>query len=56
MENTRKKNDPFIKIRNSATGVGIPGAVIHVRNVTRTGKYTRRDQDIDHDVTSGKIV
>jgi hypothetical protein len=41
-------------IRNSATGVGIPGAAIHVRNVTRPGKYARRDQDIDHDVTSAR--
>jgi hypothetical protein len=41
-------------IRNAGTGAGIPGAVIHVRNVTRTAKYTRRDDDIDHDVTSAR--
>eukprot|EP00088_Acartia_fossae_P068856 TRINITY_DN882_c0_g1_i11.p1 TRINITY_DN882_c0_g1~~TRINITY_DN882_c0_g1_i11.p1 ORF type:complete len:482 (-),score=164.53 TRINITY_DN882_c0_g1_i11:530-1975(-) len=41
-------------IRNAATGAGIPGAIIHMRNVTRTAKYTRRDDDIDHDVTSAR--
>lgn len=41
-------------IRHAVTGNGIPGAAVHVRNVTRTAKYTRRDDDIDHDVTSAR--
>jgi len=41
-------------IRNAVTGSGIPGAAVHVRNVTRTSKYTRREDDIDHDVTSAR--
>jgi hypothetical protein len=33
--------------------MGIESAVVHVRNVTRNGKFLRRNDDIDHDVTSG---
>ncbi|XP_059098087.1 carboxypeptidase E-like [Tigriopus californicus] len=34
------------------TGHGIPNANIHVRNITRVGKYERRSTDIDHDIRS----
>merc|ERR1711976_395698 len=39
-------------IRDSLTGKGIPNAEVHVRNITRFGRFQRRDDDIDHDVTS----
>ncbi len=43
----------FWQITDAATQMGIEGAVVHVRNVTRNGKFLRRNDDIDHDVTSG---
>ena len=45
----------IIQIRDSDTGVGIAGAEIHVRNITRTAKAERMDADIKHDITSGKL-
>merc|ERR550532_1903900 len=39
-------------IRDAATGHGIAGAEIHVRNITRINRFNRMDADIKHDVTS----
>lgn len=39
-------------ITDAGTQKGIAGAVVHVRNVTRNGRLQRRNDDIDHDVTS----
>jgi len=42
-------------VRKAADGKPIPNAVIHVTNVTRIGKMLRRDDEINHDITSGKF-
>jgi len=39
-------------IRDAATGHGLGGAEIHVRNITRINRFNRMDADIKHDVTS----
>jgi len=39
-------------ITEAGTQMGIEGAIVHVRNVTRNGRFLRRNDDIDHDVTS----
>merc|ERR1711915_869976 len=41
-------------VRNAMTGLGIAGAEIHVRNITRMGKFSRMDADIKHDITSAR--
>merc|ERR1712098_171269 len=41
-------------ITDAATGKGIPGALVHVRNITRSDRFARRNDDIDHDVTSAR--
>merc|ERR1719245_892219 len=39
-------------VTDAATGKGIPGALVHVRNITRSDRFARRNDDIDHDITS----
>ena len=40
-------------VSDALTGRPVPNAVIHVKNITRVNKGgARRDDDIDHDVTS----
>merc|ERR1719382_319769 len=41
-------------VRDAATGEGLQGARLHVRNITREERFTRRNSDIDHDVTSAR--
>jgi carboxypeptidase E len=41
-------------ITDAETKKGIRGAVIHTRNITRTDRFNRRNDDIDHDVTSAR--
>jgi len=41
-------------VRDAMTGLGIAGAEIHVRNITRMGKFSRMDADIKHDITSAR--
>eukprot|EP00090_Calanus_glacialis_P034114 TRINITY_DN569_c0_g1_i1.p1 TRINITY_DN569_c0_g1~~TRINITY_DN569_c0_g1_i1.p1 ORF type:complete len:495 (-),score=140.55 TRINITY_DN569_c0_g1_i1:78-1430(-) len=41
-------------IRDAGTGLGVAGAEIHVRNITRTDRFNRMDADIKHDVTSAR--
>merc|ERR1712183_834153 len=41
-------------VRDAATGEGLQGARVHVRNITREDRFTRRNSDIDHDVTSAR--
>merc|ERR1711892_630500 len=41
-------------IRDAVTGLGVVGAEIHVRNITRTDRFNRMDADIKHDVTSAQ--
>jgi len=41
-------------IRDAMTGLGVGGAEVHVRNITRTDRFTRKDSDIKHDVTSAR--
>ena len=38
------------------TGLGVGGAEIHARNITRTDRFNRMNADIKHDVTSGNIL
>jgi hypothetical protein len=45
----------FLQITDAATKKGIEGAVVHVRNVTRNGRFLRKNDDIDHDVISGRV-
>merc|ERR1711936_720980 len=40
------------RVRDSQTGEGIPGATIHVRNITRVERHARMEADIQHDVTT----
>merc|ERR1719491_1434340 len=39
-------------VRDAVTGSGLAGATVHVRNITRTTRTTRRSDDINHDITS----
>ncbi|KAG7162497.1 Carboxypeptidase E-like [Homarus americanus] len=39
-------------VKDSLTGLGIPGALIHVKNVTRINDTHVRDEFINHDMTS----
>ena len=39
-------------VRDGQTGKGIAGATIHVRNITRVERFTRKEAEINHDVTS----
>merc|ERR1712226_1461141 len=41
-------------VRDAATGEGLQGARVHIRNITREDRFTRRNSDIDHDVTSAR--
>ncbi|XP_023341961.1 carboxypeptidase E [Eurytemora carolleeae] len=41
-------------ITDAETKKGIRGAVIHTRNITRIDRFKRRNDDIDHDVTSAR--
>merc|ERR1711935_830590 len=41
-------------VRDAATGEGLQGARVHIRNITREGRFSRRNSDIDHDVTSAR--
>jgi len=41
-------------VRDAATGEGLQGASVHIRNITREDRFTRRNSDIDHDVTSAR--
>merc|ERR1712108_75297 len=41
-------------VRDAATGEGLQGARLHIRNITREDRFTRRNSDIDHDVTSAR--
>merc|ERR1711936_1253354 len=41
-------------IRDAVTGLGVGGAEVHVRNITRTDRFSRKDSDIKHDVTSAR--
>merc|ERR1712211_153338 len=41
-------------VRDAATGEGLQGARVHLRNITREGRFSRRNSDIDHDVTSAR--
>merc|ERR1711983_292101 len=41
-------------VRDAATGEGQKGARVHIRNITREDRFTRRNSDIDHDVTSAR--
>eukprot|EP00092_Neocalanus_flemingeri_P035502 GFUD01038635.1.p1 GENE.GFUD01038635.1~~GFUD01038635.1.p1 ORF type:complete len:478 (+),score=118.25 GFUD01038635.1:214-1647(+) len=41
-------------IRDAVTGLGLVGAEIHARNITRTDRFNRMDADIKHDVTSAR--
>ena len=42
-------------VRDALSGEPIPNAVIQVKNITRVAKATRRNSDIDHDITSGEL-
>jgi len=41
-------------IRDAMTGLGVGGAEIHARNITRTDRFNRMNADIKHDVTSAR--
>merc|ERR550517_1814854 len=41
-------------VRDAATGEGLQGASVHIRNITREDRFTRRNSDIDHDVASAR--
>merc|ERR1712083_282920 len=41
-------------VRDAATGEGLQGARLHIRNITREERFSRRNSDIDHDVTSAR--
>jgi len=41
-------------ITDVETGKGIQGAVIHARNITRVDRFYKRNDDIDHEVTSAR--
>ena len=43
----------IVQITDVETGKGIQGAVIHARNITRVDRFYKRNDDIDHEVTSG---
>ena len=43
----------WFQITDAGTGKGISGAVVHARNITRVDRFYSRNDDIDHEVTSG---
>jgi len=43
-------------VRDQSTGQPLSNAIVHVKNVTRITKGLRRNDDINHDITSGFVI